>query len=309
MRLQGLDEALDALSRPWPAVSRRRRPLVSRCRHAPFANRHAPGGYMAGPHGGSKAGLDARRRAERSPSGVPVWRRGQDGRRRLRSVLFVTQQLIVAGRAVIFVRKKFPRHGQFDAIAFGIGQPRNLEIEVDRRHDAVAELLFDQRLPSGAVDHYQLVKAIDQRVGRRHRSAAHGNLVEEPFLAFIEVEELRGLFALRFGELHLTEKRADDQNLRHAADLADDMFPAPAFVALNIENFLSQIAAFHNSLPSGEEVHATNLPDKAQGGVEANVKAPRAVRSAAIYRRRRPEVARANRPPRWDLAGRPMRLP
>ena len=48
----------------------------------------------------------------------------------------------------------------------------------------MAAALFDQCLQCRAVDHVQLVEALDQRVGRRHRraGAAHRHLVEQRLL-------------------------------------------------------------------------------------------------------------------------------
>jgi hypothetical protein len=37
---------------------------------------------------------------------------------------------------------------------------------------------------------------------------------------------------------------------RHAADLLCDVFPAPAFVTFDVENFLNQLFAAHGSSPS-----------------------------------------------------------
>ena len=51
----------------------------------------------------------------------------------------------VAGRAVIFIRQEFPRHGDLDAVTLGVGLAFELQVKVDRRYDAVAELLLDQR--------------------------------------------------------------------------------------------------------------------------------------------------------------------
>jgi hypothetical protein len=68
-------------------------------------------------------------------------------------------------RAVIFERQEFARHGDLDTVALGVGLALDLHVEVDRRHDAVAEFLLDQRLPGRAVDQHQLVEAVDQRVG------------------------------------------------------------------------------------------------------------------------------------------------
>src|SRR5262245_4947055 len=61
-------------------------------------------------------------------------------------LLFIAVFRDVAAVAVIFVWQKFPRHRDLDPVALRIRQALHLQVEVDRRHDAVAELLLDQRL-------------------------------------------------------------------------------------------------------------------------------------------------------------------
>src|SRR6516164_10772579 len=77
----------------------------------------------------------------------------------------------VAAIAVIFVRQEFSRHRDFDAVAVRIGEALYHHVESDRRHDAVAELLLDQRLPRRTVDHHKLIETVDQRIGWRHQHA------------------------------------------------------------------------------------------------------------------------------------------
>jgi hypothetical protein len=48
--------------------------------------------------------------------------------------------------AVIFVRQELAGHDHPHAVALRMRLPVDLEVEVDRRHDAVAEFLLDQRL-------------------------------------------------------------------------------------------------------------------------------------------------------------------
>jgi hypothetical protein len=93
----------------------------------------------------------------------------------------------------IFVRQKLSGHAERDAIALGGGLARDVHVEVDRRHDAVAELLFDQRLERRPVDHDQFVEAVDQRFGRRHgrAGAAEGHLVEQRLLALAQASACR----------------------------------------------------------------------------------------------------------------------
>src|SRR5215813_10309292 len=153
----------------------------------------------------------------------------------------------VAGIAVVFIGQKFSRHGDLDAVALGVEQALDLHVEIDRRHDAVAELLLDQRLPRGAVDHHQLVEAVDQRIGRRHGNAgaAHRHLVEQRGLGRAQAEQLARLGGLRLGQLHLAEQRAHQQYRRIAADLLADVLPAPAVLALDVENLFGESGAIH----------------------------------------------------------------
>jgi len=99
----------------------------------------------------------------------------------------------VPRRAIIFVRQKLAGHADCDAVALGVGLARDVHVEVDCRHDAVAEFLLDQRLERRAVDHDQLVEAVDQRVGRRHRraGAAERHFVGEGLLALAQASEIR----------------------------------------------------------------------------------------------------------------------
>src|ERR1700678_259610 len=60
--------------------------------------------------------------------------------------LLVSQGRVPLGGAVVSVGKKLPRHGELHAIAGGIRDAADFHIEIDRRHDAVAELFLDERL-------------------------------------------------------------------------------------------------------------------------------------------------------------------
>src|ERR1700722_5167608 len=176
--------------------------------------------------------------------------RRQSGDQALRLLLLVAVLRHVAARAVVLVGQELARHGDLDAVAARVGLALHHHVEVDRRHDAVAELLLDQRLPGRAVDHDELVEAVDQRVGRRHRRAAHRHLVEHRGLGLGEGEQVGGLGGLRLGELHLAEQRADDQHRRHAADLAADVAPLPALLALDVEDLLGELVAGHEAVLS-----------------------------------------------------------
>src|SRR5208282_35925 len=52
----------------------------------------------------------------------------------------------------------------------------------------------------------------------------------------------------RFYELHLSKQSAYNQYRRHAANLAIDIFPAPALAALDVQYLFSQLLARHEVL-------------------------------------------------------------
>src|SRR5215470_12702213 len=83
---------------------------------------------------------------------------------------------------VIFVGEELAGHGYLHAVTLGVRQALDLHVEVYRRHDAIAELFLYQRLPCRPVHHDQLVEAIDQWIGRRHRRATVGYFVEHALL-------------------------------------------------------------------------------------------------------------------------------
>src|SRR5579885_647222 len=164
---------------------------------------------------------------------------------------------LIAGGAVVFERQEFAAHADRHAIAFRIGPAGDLHVEVDGRHDAVAEFLLDQRLERGTVHHDELVEAVNERIGWRHRrrSAAHWHLVEQGLLAGREAEQLCRVRRLRLGELVLAEDRSRHQDRRHAADLLAYVFPAPALLALDVEKLLSQSGTRHDGY-SGKSLTA-----------------------------------------------------
>src|SRR5665811_2140275 len=59
---------------------------------------------------------------------------------------------IRARRAVILERQELAGHADLDTVALRVRLAVDGHVEVDRRHDAVAEFLLDQRLPGQAVD-------------------------------------------------------------------------------------------------------------------------------------------------------------
>src|SRR5438045_9126492 len=88
-----------------------------------------------------------------------AWRKGF-GRARARrsdSILAVAIFRDIAGVAVIFVWQELARHRDLDTVPLRFGQPPARGVEIDRRHDAVSELLLDPLLTGGPVRHHQLV--------------------------------------------------------------------------------------------------------------------------------------------------------
>ena len=76
------------------------------------------------------------------------------------------------GESVSLVRKEFPGHRNLHTVSFRIRFPLDLHIEIDRAHDAVTELLFNQRLPGCPIGLYELLKTVDERVCRWKRLLA-----------------------------------------------------------------------------------------------------------------------------------------
>ena len=64
------------------------------------------------------------------------------------------------------VGQELAAHRDADAVALGVRLALQVHVEIDRAHDAVAELLVDQGLEGAAVDADQFVEAVDQRIGR-----------------------------------------------------------------------------------------------------------------------------------------------
>src|SRR5450755_4442484 len=65
------------------------------------------------------------------------------------------------------VGQKLSAHGQAYAVAPGIGDTLHLHVEIDRAHDPVAELFFDECFPGRSIHVYEFVETIDERIGRR----------------------------------------------------------------------------------------------------------------------------------------------
>lgn len=71
------------------------------------------------------------------------------------------------------------RTSNLHPVAFGVGHALQRLVKVDGAHDAIAELLLNQRLPGGAVHLHKLVEAVDERL-RRKVNEQHGRNVHSP---------------------------------------------------------------------------------------------------------------------------------
>src|SRR5271166_1626375 len=152
--------------------------------------------------------------------------------------------------SVLLIWEEFAAQGQLHAVAFGIGLAFDRHVEIDRTHDAVAELLLDQLLPSRAVDLHELIETVDQRV-RRHRArqrAAIRDLLQQALFVSVEVEELGGAFGLLRAQLHLAHQCCGQIDRRAAADLGDDRLPGQALRALGGEDFAGHFLTGHRML-------------------------------------------------------------
>jgi hypothetical protein len=61
--------------------------------------------------------------------------------------------------------QELARHDDLYAVTFGVGLAADVEREINRAHNAVAELLMDQFLDRCPIDGDDLIPAVDQRVG------------------------------------------------------------------------------------------------------------------------------------------------
>src|SRR5712671_811758 len=143
--------------------------------------------------------------------------------------------------SVFLIWEEFAAEGQLDAVALGIGLAFDRHVEIDRAHDAVAEFLLDQFLPRRAIDLDELIKAVDQRIGRHYRRrAAMGNLLQQPLFVLAELEQRRRALGLLGAQLHLAHQRRGQVDRRAAADLGDDRLPGQALRTLGGEDFAGQ---------------------------------------------------------------------
>src|SRR4029453_1914463 len=151
--------------------------------------------------------------------------------------------------SVGLVAQELARHGDLHPVALLVGLTLHGHVEVDGRHDAVAELLLDQLLPGRAVDLHQFVETVDQRIGRRHlgQRAAIGHLLQQQGLFLAEAEQRGGLGRLPLGHLHLAHAGGGDDDLGGAADLLGDLLPAQLLQPLGREGLLRYFCPFHLS--------------------------------------------------------------
>src|SRR5690606_29090019 len=110
-------------------------------------------------------------------------------------------------RAIAAVRQEFARQHHLHPIALRVRLSLDVHGEIDRTHDAIAELLMDELLDGRTVHADDLVPAIDQRVrGYRagQRSLVRHNLQPGDGLVR-QFEQLPQDLGLRLVEGHLTQ--------------------------------------------------------------------------------------------------------
>ena len=76
-----------------------------------------------------------------------------------------------AAPSILLVGQELAAHADAHAVALLIGLALDRHVEIDGAHDAVAELLLDQRFPGGAVDLHHLESADPGRSRRRRHQA------------------------------------------------------------------------------------------------------------------------------------------
>ena len=64
-------------------------------------------------------------------------------------------------RLVLPIGKKFPVECHLDTVTFGIGHSLDTQLEINRTHNTIAELLFDKRFERSAKNLCDLVEAIN----------------------------------------------------------------------------------------------------------------------------------------------------
>ena len=77
------------------------------------------------------------------------------------------------GESVSLVRKELSGHADLHAVFIRVRFPLDLHIEIDRAHDAIAELFFDQRLPGCPIGLDEFMKTVDERFLSAEPSAAN----------------------------------------------------------------------------------------------------------------------------------------
>src|SRR5262245_26864061 len=86
-------------------------------------------------------------------------------------------------RLSLFVFEELAGHNDADAVAIWVSLAREIEVEIDRTHDAVAKFFVDQFLQGRAVYLHDLVEAIDGRISWNCHAerATIGDLCEKGF--------------------------------------------------------------------------------------------------------------------------------
>src|SRR6185437_17058886 len=74
-------------------------------------------------------------------------------------------------------------------------------------------------------------------------------LVQHRGFGLRQSEQLARVGGLRFCQFHLAENGADDQDFGIAANFFADVFPAPALLALDVEQLFGEVGSLHVSSP------------------------------------------------------------
>src|SRR5262249_20323572 len=117
----------------------------------------------------------------------------------------------------LFVFQELSGHYDADAVAVRVGLPREIEVEIDRAHDAVAEFFVDQFLQGRTVYLHDLVEAVDGRISwnRRAERTTIRDLGEKGF-RLLEAPHLYSPVGGLLGQGHLAEQRGGGDERRDA---------------------------------------------------------------------------------------------
>src|SRR5215216_2103248 len=142
--------------------------------------------------------------------------------------------------------------GDPDAVALRMLHPLQIHPEVNGAHDAIAELLVDQRLYGGAVDLRNLVNPVD---GGIHRNvgverSAHGDLLQRRRDLCPQPEHVAGCLRL-FGAHWVLPKQGGSGPYLVPPDLLCELRKREPVLALRFEDPLDRFLPAHLTPPRG----------------------------------------------------------